>query len=40
MLSVIIAIVLAFGLISMAVVSEERKIEQQAARIRKRDMSF
>jgi hypothetical protein len=38
--SVILAMILAFGLIYMAVVNEEREIAQQAARIKKRDMSF
>jgi hypothetical protein len=39
MTSVICAMVLAFGLIYMAVFCEEREI-QEAARVRKRDMSF
>ncbi len=40
MSSVILAMVLAFGLIYMAVVNEERQIAEQAARARKRDMSY
>ncbi len=38
--SVILAIVFAFAFIYMTVGSEERKIAQEAARVRKRDMSY
>jgi hypothetical protein len=40
MTSVLFAIVLAFGLIYMAVVNEERQIQQQAAKARKHEPIF
>jgi hypothetical protein len=40
MSSVILAVVLAFAFIYMTVGAEERKIAQEAARMRKRDMSY
>jgi hypothetical protein len=40
MTSVLFAIVLAFGLIYMAVVNEERQIQEHAAKSRKREPMF
>jgi preprotein translocase subunit SecY len=40
MSSVVLAMIVAFTFIYMAIASEERQIAEQAERIRKRDMSY
>ena len=40
MSSVVLAMIVAFAFIYMAVVNEERQIAEQAARTRKRDMHY